>query len=386
MASKTLKTLAKFTNLWQNITFNHQIITMKESLRHRLDQMTDRFEEVTALLSDPETLSDSKKFRELSVEHSDLSELVEVWGRFCQAEKDLEVASEMLGDPDMKGLAQDEIEIAKSNINELTEMLNVMMLPKDPSDKATAFLEIRAGTGGDEAAIFSGDLFRMYQKYAQSQGWQVEVLSASDGEHGGYKEIISRVSGVGVYGRLKFESGAHRVQRVPATESQGRVHTSACTVAIMPEVELDDAVDINPADLRIDTYRSSGAGGQHVNTTDSAVRITHIPTGVVAECQQERSQHANKDKAMKMLVAKIQQAKVQAQLDATSDMRRNLVGSGDRSERIRTYNFPQGRMTDHRINLTLYKLDAIMEGDLDELLEALLREHQADLMASVESE
>jgi len=386
MASKTLKTLAKFTNLWQNITFNHQIITMKESLRHRLDQMTDRFEEVTALLSDPETLSDSKKFRELSVEHSDLSELVEVWGRFCQAEKDLEVASEMLGDPDMKELAQDEIEIAKSNINELTEMLNVMMLPKDPSDKATAFLEIRAGTGGDEAAIFSGDLFRMYQKYAQSQGWQVEVLSASDGEHGGYKEIISRVSGVGVYGRLKFESGAHRVQRVPATESQGRVHTSACTVAIMPEVELDDAVDINPADLRIDTYRSSGAGGQHVNTTDSAVRITHIPTGVVAECQQERSQHANKDKAMKMLVAKIQQAKVQAQLDATSDMRRNLVGPGDRAERIRTYNFPQGRMTDHRINLTLYKLDAIMEGDLDELLEALLREHQADLMASVESE
>lgn len=384
MASKTLKTLAKFTNLWQNITFNHQIITMKESLRHRLDQMTDRFEEVTALLSDPETLSDSKKFRELSVEHSDLSELVEVWGRFCQAEKDLEVASEMLGDPDMKELAQDEIEIAKSNINELTEMLNVMMLPKDPSDKATAFLEIRAGTGGDEAAIFSGDLFRMYQKYAQSQGWQVEVLSASDGEHGGYKEIISRVSGVGVYGRLKFESGAHRVQRVPATESQGRVHTSACTVAIMPEVELDDAVDINPADLRIDTYRSSGAGGQHVNTTDSAVRITHIPTGVVAECQQERSQHANKDKAMKMLVAKIQQAKVQAQLDATSDMRRNLVGSGDRSERIRTYNFPQGRMTDHRINLTLYKLDAIMEGDLDELLEALLREHQADLMARIE--
>lgn len=386
MASKTLKTLAKFTNLWQNITFNHQIITMKESLRHRLDQMTDRFEEVTALLSDPETLSDSKKFRELSVEHSDLSELVEVWGRFCQAEKDLEVASEMLGDPDMKELAQDEIEIAKSNINELTEMLNVMMLPKDPSDKATAFLEIRAGTGGDEAAIFSGDLFRMYQKYAQSQGWQVEVLSASDGEHGGYKEIISRVSGVGVYGRLKFESGAHRVQRVPATESQGRVHTSACTVAIMPEVELDDAVDINPADLRIDTYRSSGAGGQHVNTTDSAVRITHIPTGVVAECQQERSQHANKDKAMKMLVAKIQQAKVQAQLDATSDMRRNLVGSGDRSERIRTYNFPQGRMTDHRINLTLYKLDAIMEGDLGELLDALLREHQADLMASVGAE
>ena len=386
MASKTLKTLAKFTNLWQNITFNHQIITMKESLRHRLDQMTDRFEEVTALLSDPETLSDSKKFRALSVEHSDLSELVDAWGRFCQAEEDLATASEMLADPDMKELAQDEIETAKSKIDELTEILNVMMLPKDPNDKATAFLEIRAGTGGDEAAIFSGDLFRMYQKYAQSQGWQVEVLSANEGEHGGYKEIITRVSGVGVYGRLKFESGAHRVQRVPATESQGRVHTSACTVAIMPEIELDDTVEINPADLRIDTYRSSGAGGQHVNTTDSAVRITHIPTGEVDERQQERSQHANKDKAMKMLVAKIQQAKVQAQLDATSDMRRNLVGSGDRSERIRTYNFPQGRMTDHRINLTLYKLDAIMEGDLDELLEALLREHQADLMASVSGE
>ena len=261
-----------------------------------------------------------------------------------------------------------------------------MMLPKDPNDKATAFLEIRAGTGGDEAAIFSGDLFRMYQKYAQSQGWQVEVLSANEGEHGGYKEIIARVSGVGVYGRLKFESGAHRVQRVPATESQGRVHTSACTVAVMPEIEIDDTVEINPSDLRIDTYRSSGAGGQHVNTTDSAVRITHIPTGVVAECQQERSQHANKEKAMKMLVARIQQAKVQAQIDATSDMRRNLVGSGDRSERIRTYNFPQGRMTDHRINLTLYKLDAIMEGDLTELLDSLLREHHADLMASVGAE
>ena len=359
---------------------------MKESLRHRLDQMTDRFEEVTALLSDPDTISDSKKFRALSVEHSDLSELVGAWQKFCQAEEDLATANEMLADPDMKELAADEIETARETIDELTETLNLLMLPKDPNDKATAFLEIRAGTGGDEAAIFSGDLFRMYQKYAQSQGWQVEVLSANEGEHGGYKEIITRVSGVGVYGRLKFESGAHRVQRVPATESQGRVHTSACTVAVMPEIEIDDTVEINPADLRIDTYRSSGAGGQHVNTTDSAVRITHIPTGVVAECQQERSQHANKDKAMKMLVAKIQQAKVQAQVDATSDMRRNLVGSGDRSERIRTYNFPQGRMTDHRINLTLYKLDAIMEGDLTELLDSLLREHQADLMASVGAE
>lgn len=359
---------------------------MKESLRYRLDQMVDRFEEVTALLSDPDTISDNKKFRELSMEHSDLSEITVTWKDFVQAEADLQTANELLSDPEMKEMALDEIEVARANIEMLEERLNVMMLPKDPNDKATAFLEIRAGTGGDEAAIFSGDLFRMYQKYAQSQGWQVEVLSANEGEHGGYKEIIARVFGIGVYGRLKFESGAHRVQRVPATESQGRVHTSACTVAVMPEVEIDDTVEINPSDLRIDTYRSSGAGGQHVNTTDSAVRITHIPTGVVAECQQERSQHANKEKAMKMLVARIQQAKVQAQIDATSDMRRNLVGSGDRSERIRTYNFPQGRMTDHRINLTLYKLDAIMEGDLTELLDSLLREHHADLMASVGAE
>ena len=359
---------------------------MKESLRHRLHLMVDRFEEVTALLSDPDTISDNKKFRELSMEHSDLSEITVTWKDFVQAEADLQTANELLSDPEMKEMALDEIEVARANIETLEERLNVMMLPKDPNDKATAFLEIRAGTGGDEAAIFSGDLFRMYQKYAQSQGWQVEVLSANEGEHGGYKEIIARVSGVGVYGRLKFESGAHRVQRVPATESQGRVHTSACTVAVMPEIEIDDTVEINPSDLRIDTYRSSGAGGQHVNTTDSAVRITHIPTGVVAECQQERSQHANKEKAMKMLVARIQQAKVQAQIDATSDMRRNLVGSGDRSERIRTYNFPQGRMTDHRINLTLYKLDAIMEGDLTELLDSLLREHHADLMASVGAE
>lgn len=356
---------------------------MKDSLRHRLDQMVDRFEEVTALLSDPDTIGDNKKFRALSVEHSDLSEIVDAWQAFVGAEADLATANEMLADPDLKEMALEEIDAAKAKINTLTDTLNIMMLPKDPNDKVPAFLEIRAGTGGDEAAIFSGDLFRMYQKYAQSQGWQVEVLSANEGEHGGYKEIITRISGTDVYGRLKFESGAHRVQRVPATESQGRVHTSACTVAVMPEIEIDDTVEINPADLRIDTYRSSGAGGQHVNTTDSAVRITHIPTGVVAECQQERSQHANKDKAMKMLVAKIQQAKVQAQVDATSDMRRNLVGSGDRSERIRTYNYPQGRMTDHRINLTLYKLDAIMEGDLTELLDSLLREHQADLMASV---
>ncbi|MGP4847675.1 peptide chain release factor 1, partial [Marinobacter sp. 1Y8] len=341
---------------------------MKESLRLRLDQMVDRYEEVTALLSDPSVISDNNKFRELSVEHSDLMEITTLWQNYVGAETDQADAEAMLADatdPDMKEMMIDEIESARDTIVEMEEALNLMMLPKDPNDKVPAFLEIRAGTGGDEAAIFSGDLFRMYQKYAQSQGWTLEVLSANEGEHGGYKEIITRVSGNSVYGRLKFESGAHRVQRVPETESQGRVHTSACTVAVMPEVEIDDTVDINPADIKMDTFRSSGAGGQHVNTTDSAVRLTHIPTGTVVECQQERSQHKNRAHAMKMLVSKIQQAKVQAQVDVADSIRRDLVGSGDRSERIRTYNFPQGRMIDHRINLTLYKLDSIMEGDLD---------------------
>ena len=359
---------------------------MKESLRLRLDQMVDRYEEVTALLSDPSVISDNNKFRELSVEHSDLMDITTLWQNYVRAETDQADAEAMLAeasDPEMKEMMQDEIDSARDTIVEMEEALNVMMLPKDPNDKVPAFLEIRAGTGGDEAAIFSGDLFRMYQKYAQTQGWTVDILSANEGEHGGYKEIITRVSGNSVYGRLKFESGAHRVQRVPETESQGRVHTSACTVAVMPEVEIDDTVDINPADIKMDTFRSSGAGGQHVNTTDSAVRLTHIPTGTVVECQQERSQHKNRAHAMKMLVSKIQQAKVQAQVDVADSIRRDLVGSGDRSERIRTYNFPQGRMTDHRINLTLYKLDAIMEGDLDEILDALLREHQADLMASI---
>ncbi|NRD71173.1 MULTISPECIES: peptide chain release factor 1 [Psychrobacter] len=359
---------------------------MKESLRLRLDQMVDRYEEVTALLSDPSVISDNNKFRELSVEHSDLMDITTLWQNYVRAETDQADAETMLADatdPDMKEMMQEEIDSARDTIVEMEEALNVMMLPKDPNDKVPAFLEIRAGTGGDEAAIFSGDLFRMYQKYAQTQGWTMEVLSANEGEHGGYKEIITRVSGNSVYGRLKFESGVHRVQRVPETESQGRVHTSACTVAVMPEVEIDDTVDLNPADIRFDTFRSSGAGGQHVNTTDSAVRLTHIPTGTVVECQQERSQHKNRAQAMKMLISKIQQVKVQAQVDAADTIRRDLVGSGDRSERIRTYNFPQGRMTDHRINLTLYKLDAIMEGDLDEILDALLREYQADLMASI---
>lgn len=359
---------------------------MKESLRLRLDQLCDRHEELTALLADAEVISDNSKFRKLSREHNDLQEIVDVWQQFTQAEQDIVTAEEMLSDPDFKEMAQEEIKSNKALLIELEEKLNILMIPKDPNDANAAYLEIRAGTGGDEAAIFSGDLFRMYKKYAETQGWRVEVLSENEGEHGGYKEVICRVDGEGVYGRLKFESGAHRVQRVPATESQGRVHTSACTVAILPEVDVDTTVDINPADLRIDTYRASGAGGQHVNKTDSAVRITHIPTGVVVECQEERSQHKNKAKAMALLVSRLENAKRQAQETATSELRRDLVGSGDRSERIRTYNYPQGRMTDHRINLTLYKLEAVMEGDLTELLDNLHREYQADQLALLAQE
>jgi peptide chain release factor 1 len=354
---------------------------MKESLRLRLDQLSDRHEELNALLADVEVISDNKRFRQLSREHSDLSEITEVWTKYRQAEEDIETAEAMLTDPDFKEMAQEEIKDNKALIEQLEERLNILMIPKDPNDGNSAYLEIRAGTGGDEAAIFSGDLFRMYSKYAETQGWRVEILSENEGEHGGYKEIICLVSGEAVYGRLKFESGAHRVQRVPATESQGRVHTSACTVAILPEIDVDTTVDINPADLRIDTYRASGAGGQHINKTDSAVRITHLPTGTVVECQDERSQHKNKAKAMALLVSRLENAKRAAADAATSEMRRDLVGSGDRSERIRTYNYPQGRMTDHRINLTLYKLDAVMEGDLTELLDSLQREYQADQLA-----
>ncbi|MFC3901737.1 bacterial peptide chain release factor 1 (bRF-1) [Acinetobacter marinus] len=359
---------------------------MKESLRLRLDQLVDRYEELNALLADVEVISDNNKFRKLSREHSELQEITAVWQQYTQAEADIVTAEEMLAEPDFKEMAQEEIKENKALIDNLESQLNILMIPKDPNDANAAFLEVRAGTGGDEAAIFSGDLFRMYSKYAETQGWRIEILSENEGEHGGYKEVICRVDGEGVYGRLKFESGAHRVQRVPATESQGRVHTSACTVAILPEVDVDTSVDINPADLRIDTYRASGAGGQHINKTDSAVRITHIPTGTVVECQDERSQHKNKAKAMALLASRLENAKRAAADAATSEMRRDLVGSGDRSERIRTYNYPQGRMTDHRINLTLYKLDAIMEGDLTEILDNLHREYQADQLAMLAQE
>ncbi len=354
---------------------------MKESLRLRLDQLCDRHEELEALLVDVEVISDNKRFRNLSREHNDLTEITNVWKKYTQAEKDIVTASEMLADPDFKEMAQEEIQENKAIISQLEEDLNILMIPKDSNDANSAYLEVRAGTGGDEAAIFSGDLYRMYSKYAESQGWSLEVLSENHGEHGGYKEIICLINGEGVYGRLKFESGAHRVQRVPATESQGRVHTSACTVAILPEIDVDTTVEINPSELRIDTYRASGAGGQHINKTDSAVRITHLPTGTVVECQDQRSQHKNKAKAMALLVSRLENAKRAVADAATSEMRRDLVGSGDRSERIRTYNYSQGRMTDHRINLTLYKLDAVMEGDLTELLDSLHREYQADQLA-----
>ncbi len=354
---------------------------MKESLRLRLDQLCDRHEELEALLVDVEVISDNKRFRNLSREHNDLTEITNVWKKYTQAEKDIVTASEMLADPDFKEMAQEEIQENKAIISQHEEDLNILLIPKDPNDANSAYLEVRAGTGGDEAAIFSGDLYRMYSKYAESQGWSLEVLSENHGEHGGYKEIICLINGEGVYGRLKFESGAHRVQRVPATESQGRVHTSACTVAILPEIDVDTTVEINPSELRIDTYRASGAGGQHINKTDSAVRITHLPTGTVVECQDQRSQHKNKAKAMALLVSRLENAKRAVADAATSEMRRDLVGSGDRSERIRTYNYSQGRMTDHRINLTLYKLDAVMEGDLTELLDSLHREYQADQLA-----
>lgn len=358
---------------------------MKPSIHAKLDLLKDRFEELQALLSDAEVISDQKKFRSYSQEYSELESVVATFSEYEQVQSDMSEAEAMLndGDADMREMAREEIEAGKAELERLELELQKLLLPKDPNDERNVFLEVRAGTGGDEAAIFAGDLFRMYSRFAEKQRWKVEIISENEGEHGGYKEIITRITGDRVYSQLKFESGAHRVQRVPATESQGRIHTSACTVAIMAEADAVGTIDINAADLKIDTFRASGAGGQHVNTTDSAIRITHLPTGTVVECQDERSQHKNKAKAMSLLASRIQQAADDKAAQEHSDTRRSLVGSGDRSERIRTYNYPQGRVTDHRINLTLYKLDEIMEGALAEIIDPLVSEHQADQLAAL---
>ncbi len=361
---------------------------MKATLRQRLDGFVERFEELAALLAEPEVIGNQPRFRDYSREYAELEPLVEAWRDYRATESDLEDAAQLAEDSDaeMRELAQLELEEGRERLEGLEVRLKQLLVPRDPDDGRNVFLEVRAGTGGDEAALFAGDLFRMYSRYAEKQGWKVEVISASHGEQGGYKEIISRVKGEGVYARLKFESGAHRVQRVPATESQGRIHTSACTVAVMPEADEVGDVDINPADLRVDTFRSSGAGGQHVNTTDSAIRITHLPSGVVVECQEERSQHKNRAKAMSLLAARLKQSAVESRQREQADTRRSLVGSGDRSERILTYNFPQGRLTDHRINLTLYKLGEVMAGELDEVLDPLVHEHQAEQLAALQQE
>ncbi len=358
---------------------------MKDSLLFRLEGISERYEELGALLSNAEVIADQNKFRDFSKEYSEIEPVVKCFASYRQAQDDIDEAKALLndGDADMREMAQEALKEAQGNLETLDLELQTLLLPRDPNDKNNVFLEIRAGTGGDEAAIFSGDLFRMYSRYAEQRRWKVEVVSESLGDHGGYKEIITRVVGEGVFGSLKFESGAHRVQRVPDTESQGRIHTSACTVAVMPEAESVDDIEINKGDLRIDTFRASGAGGQHVNKTDSAIRITHLPTGVVVECQDERSQHKNKAKAMALLQAKLLTAEQDAAAAEQSSQRKSLVGSGDRSERIRTYNYPQGRVTDHRINLTLYKLAEVTEGDLNLVLDPLLQEHQAELLASM---
>ena len=358
---------------------------MKVSLLTKLETLCDRHEEVSALLGDAETISDQDKFRGLSREFSELEAVVQCYNSYSQVKEDIEEARQMLddADPDLREMAREELDANEGRLDELETELQALLLPRDPRDSNNVFLEIRAGTGGDEAAIFSGDLFRMYSRYAENRGWKVEVLSERPGEHGGYKEIITRVEGRDVYAHLKFESGAHRVQRVPETESQGRIHTSACTVAIMPEPEAVDEVEINKADLRVDTYRASGAGGQHVNKTDSAVRLTHLPSGIVVECQDERSQHKNRARAMSLLQAKLLTSAQDKAAEEQAEQRRNLVGTGDRSDRIRTYNFPQGRLTDHRINLTLYKLAEVMEGDLGAVIGPLRQEYQADQLAAL---
>ena len=360
---------------------------MKESILEKLQLMTDRHEEVRALLGDPSVIGNQNYFRALSKEYAEQEPIVEAHKDYILVEEKISEARLLLRDSDLdiRGMAEEEITLETEKLSSIVIAIQKLLLPKDANDEKNVFLEIRAGTGGDEAAIFSGDLFRMYCKYAESKKWKVEIISENLGDHGGYKEIISLIIGQGVYSKLKFESGAHRVQRVPDTESQGRVHTSACTVAVMPEVDALDDIDIKKGDLRVDTFRASGAGGQHVNKTDSAIRITHLPTGLVVECQDERSQHKNKARAMALLSSRLKNAQEVVAAENLAEERRSLVGSGDRSERIRTYNYSQGRITDHRINLTLYKLGEVMEGQLDEVIQPLVNEHQADLLATISS-
>ena len=358
---------------------------MKASILEKLETTRDRFEEISGLLAEPDIISDQDKFRDLSREYSRLEPIITLFGQYQNLNGDVVAAQEMAGDsdPELREMGEEELTTLRESIGTLEAELQKSLIPPDPRDDSNIYLEIRAGTGGDEAAIFAGDLFRMYSKFAEQRRWPIEIVSAREGEHGGYKEIVSRISGTGIFARLKFESGAHRVQRVPATESQGRIHTSACTVAVLPEADEVEEIVVNDNDLRVDTYRASGAGGQHVNKTDSAVRLTHIPSGIVVECQDERSQHKNKARAMSLLKARLLDAEIAARESAQAQERKLQVGSGDRSERIRTYNYPQGRVTDHRINLTLYKLAEIMEGDLSQVVEPLISEFQADQLAAL---
>ena len=359
---------------------------MNPRLRAKLDNLVGRLDELNRLLAAENATKDLEQFKRLSREHSELTGIVSLYERFRQSERDADAAREMAGDAGMKQYADDELKSARGSMEKIEAELQQALLPKDPNDERNTFLEIRAGTGGDESALFAGDLFRMYSRYAERQGWQVELISESPSELGGYKEVIARIVGQGVYSKLKFESGAHRVQRVPETEAQGRIHTSACTVAVLPEADAIHEVVLNPAELRIDTFRASGAGGQHVNKTESAIRVTHLPTGIVVECQDSRSQHKNREKALGVLAARIRDKQLREQQAKTASTRKSLIGSGDRSERIRTYNFPQGRVTDHRINLTLYKIDRIMDGELDEIVAALAAEHQAEQLSQLAEE
>jgi peptide chain release factor 1 len=361
---------------------------LKSSILKKLEALAERLEELSALLGDAQTISNQTRFRELSQEYAQLKPLGDTWQLYQQSLADMAAAEEMMGEDDveMREMAEAEFYQARDRRDALELELQKLLLPRDPNDNKNIFLEVRAGTGGDEAALFAGDLFRMYCRYAELRRWKVEMISQSEGEHGGFKEVVARIEGHGAYSRLKFESGAHRVQRVPETESQGRIHTSACTVAILPEADELDAIEINPAEIKVDTFRASGAGGQHVNKTDSAIRITHLPSGTVVECQDERSQHKNRAKAMAVLAARLAAAQQEKQQSEQAATRKRLVGSGDRSERIRTYNFPQGRVTDHRINLTLYKLDEVLAGELDEVIEPLINEYQADLLAALSDE